>query len=141
MSKFIDLVYALAWWAYQKLHSFLGVTNPVVYKDRPETQETLARLVADNDALVRHNSELTAENDELRAEAVAYANLIVKEEYGKPKSGPNRPNNNRKLTDAEVKEIRELKRAGWKNVDLADTFDVNRATISRIVRNQYHKSA
>lgn len=127
MSKFIDLVYALAWWAYQKLHSFLGVTNPVVYKDIPEMQETLASLVAENDELKAELVSAKAEN------TLVFSKLLVP-------TGPNRPNNNRKLTSTEVQEIRDAYRGGISQASLADIFDVNRATISRIVRNQYHKT-
>lgn len=49
----------------------------------------------------------------------------------------NRP----KLSDSEVKRIRYMKREGaFSNVQLADMFDVNPGTISRIVRNIYHRS-
>ncbi|WP_100469626.1 helix-turn-helix domain-containing protein [Mycobacteroides abscessus] len=47
--------------------------------------------------------------------------------------------NRRKLTGSDVRAIRDMYRKGWKQKDLADSFDVNRATISRIVRRQYHK--
>lgn len=47
--------------------------------------------------------------------------------------------NRRKLTASDVREIRDMYRRGWTQKDLAYSFDVNRATISRIVRRQYHK--
>ncbi|WP_100460540.1 helix-turn-helix domain-containing protein [Mycobacteroides abscessus] len=47
--------------------------------------------------------------------------------------------NRRKLTGSDVRAIRDMYRKGWKQKDLAESFDVNRATISRIVRRQYHK--
>lgn len=140
--KVEDLILAGAFKFWTWLGRQLEVDMPLVipvYKDRPETQETLAKLVSDNAALGSENDELQQENDSLRAEAVAYANLIVKEEYGQPKTGPKRPNNNKKLTEREVFEIRNMKRQGWKNSELARAFDVNPATVSRIVRGQYHK--
>ncbi|WP_234802556.1 helix-turn-helix domain-containing protein [Mycobacteroides salmoniphilum] len=54
---------------------------------------------------------------------------------GSPVLRPNR----RKLTGSDVREIRDMYRKGWKQKDLAYSFDVNPATISRIVRRQYHK--
>lgn len=47
--------------------------------------------------------------------------------------------NRRKLTGSDVRDIRDMYRRGWKQKDLAESFDVNRATISRIVRRQYHR--
>lgn len=46
-------------------------------------------------------------------------------------------NNRKKLTKREVVRIRQLKADGWKQSAIADAFDVNRATVSRIVRNIY----
>ena len=121
MNKLAGLVYALAWQIHKWLTAFLGISEPVVYRDRPDTQETIAAAVAALD-------ELKLENAELR------------ELLSETPTGPDRPNA-KKLTDREVKEIREYKRAGFKNAELADMFDVNPATISRIVRGQYHKTA
>lgn len=51
------------------------------------------------------------------------------------------PSNRPKLSDSEVKRIRYMKREGaFSNVQLADMFDVNPGTISRIVRGIYHKN-
>lgn len=123
-----DLIYALAWWIYNRLKGFLGVSEPVIYKDCPETQETIARLTAENDELKK----------ELRYEK--FCREAEKHREAASAKGPNRPNA-KKLTDREVSEIRDMKRRGWTNVEIATTFDVNRATISRIVRGQYHKKA
>jgi hypothetical protein len=61
----------------------------------------------------------------------------VPEEAG-PQTGDGRPNR-KKLTKSEVEEIREMKRNGSTQSVLAEIFDVNPATISRIIRGQYHK--
>ncbi|BCP36421.1 hypothetical protein MINTMi198_17910 [Mycobacterium intracellulare M.i.198] len=106
----------------------LGVLR-IPDKDRPETQETLAKLVSRVDELEAENSDLA----DLAAE------LASRKHATERSTGPNRPNNNRKLTEREVSEIREHSRMGWKNADLARAFDVNPATISRIVRGQYHR--
>ena len=67
---------------------------------------------------------------------------IVKErntlrgEIHRPKnSQPNR----KRLTKPEVEAIREMKRRGESNRGIADVFDINPTTVSRIVRGQYHK--
>ncbi len=48
--------------------------------------------------------------------------------------------NRKKLTPRDVAGIRSLKRSqGLSNKELADIYDINPATVSRIVLGQYHK--
>lgn len=47
--------------------------------------------------------------------------------------------NQKKLGPEEVQGIRTLNRLGWTNKSIAETYDVNPATVSRIVRGIYHK--
>jgi DNA invertase Pin-like site-specific DNA recombinase len=50
------------------------------------------------------------------------------------------PQNNRpKLTKREVAQIRAMKRNGHTQAELAEIYAVNPATISRIIRKQYHR--
>jgi DNA-directed RNA polymerase specialized sigma54-like protein len=49
--------------------------------------------------------------------------------------------NLKKLNKREVKEIKSLHRVGESQRAIADIYDVNPSTISRIVRGQYWKSA
>jgi DNA-binding MarR family transcriptional regulator len=50
------------------------------------------------------------------------------------------PTNQKKLTDREVKEIRNLARTSdLTQREIADCYAVNPATVSRIVRGVYHK--
>ncbi|WP_018687020.1 helix-turn-helix domain-containing protein [Actinokineospora enzanensis] len=46
--------------------------------------------------------------------------------------------NRKKLTIAEVSRIRRFAAEGKSQRWIADRFDINRATVSRIVRNLYH---
>jgi DNA-binding NarL/FixJ family response regulator len=46
--------------------------------------------------------------------------------------------NRSKLTEREVRDIREAYREGMRQKDLADNYGVNPATISRTVRGIYH---
>jgi plasmid maintenance system antidote protein VapI len=46
-------------------------------------------------------------------------------------------NNRKKLTKRDVLLIRQMKRNGETQAAIAETFDVNAGTISRIVRGQY----
>jgi predicted DNA binding protein len=46
--------------------------------------------------------------------------------------------NRKKLTEREVRDIREAYRGGMRQKDLADNYGVNPATISRTVRGIYH---
>lgn len=47
-------------------------------------------------------------------------------------------NNRRKLSSGEVKDIRSAYQGGMIQADLANSYGVNPATISRIVRGLYH---
>lgn len=47
-------------------------------------------------------------------------------------------NNRRKLSPLEVEEIRTAHRNGMSQVDLANNYGVNPATVSRTVRGFYH---
>jgi Trp operon repressor len=50
------------------------------------------------------------------------------------------PDNRKKLCEREVKEIRNLARVtSLKQREIADMYDVNKATVSRIIRGVYHK--
>ncbi|AGY36989.1 HTH/DNA binding domain protein [Mycobacterium phage Fredward] len=71
---------------------------------------------------------------QVTAKRIADRNYIL-EKALKPKT------NRKKLTAKEVHSIREAARMGRKNVHLAYDYDVNPATISRIVRGIYHKGA
>ena len=53
-------------------------------------------------------------------------------------TGPTRQNR-KKLTPSEVAQIREMKRAGETNREIAYCFDINPATVSRIARGIYHR--
>ena len=48
------------------------------------------------------------------------------------------PNNRKKLTDQDVRDIRFAARNGSRYVDIAERFNINPATVSRIVRGLYH---
>lgn len=48
-------------------------------------------------------------------------------------------NNRHKLGQGEVGRIREMRRAGYKVREIAESFDINKTTVSRILRGQYHK--
>lgn len=49
------------------------------------------------------------------------------------------PSNQKKLTKREVAHIRELKRNGFTHQAIADIYDVNRATVTRIINKTYWK--
>ena len=81
--------------------------------------ETLMKVLADIDQLIK-------ERDHLQTRVFVLENQV---------SHGNKP----KLTKREVSEIRSLKRDGWTNQEIADAYEINRSTVSRIVRGQYHK--
>lgn len=53
-------------------------------------------------------------------------------------TGPDRPNR-KKLSQREVRDIRAAHRGGMAQSDLARSYGVNPATISRLVRGIYHR--
>ncbi|WP_158881911.1 helix-turn-helix domain-containing protein [Amycolatopsis anabasis] len=69
----------------------------------------------------------TASDIQQQVNVVARENRRLKDRYG----------NQKKLTARDVARIRELASANWKQVDIADAFDINPATVSRIVRHKY----
>jgi DNA-binding NarL/FixJ family response regulator len=52
---------------------------------------------------------------------------------------PAPPSNRKKLGKQEVKSIRDLKRIGCSNKEIADVFDVHPSTVGRIVKGVYHR--
>lgn len=52
-------------------------------------------------------------------------------------TGPSRPNRP-KLTERDVRDIRAAYRGGMRQVDLAANYGINKGTVSRIVRGEYH---
>lgn len=81
-------------------------------------------MIAQTNALLAVQ-ELINENDRLRRQIAA----------GSTSTGSNKP----KLSKSEVKIMKDLKRLGSTNIELATAFDVNPATVSRIVRGFYHR--
>ena len=81
------------------------------------------------EAMFSEVESLLSENESLR--------IRIQELETRPTASiDNRP----KLTAHEVKVVRDLKRAGESQADIADIFDVNPSTISRIVRGQAYRS-
>lgn len=79
--------------------------------------------------------EVIRENNELKrrcgGDVAALANAIARNDRA----------NRKRLTAGEVARIREMKREGFSQKEIADAFDINQGTVSRIVRNQYHKES
>lgn len=84
-------------------------------------------------ALVDENTELKKQLGEFKRYAYTPQRVIL----GATTSGPDRPNRH-KLTEQEVKDIRDAYQSGMRQRDLAENYGVNPATISRIVRGIYH---
>jgi hypothetical protein len=77
-------------------------------------------------AIAKAINDLLDENERLRKQIAAG-------------STSSQRSNKKKLTKRDVGLMKDLKRLGSSNVELAAAFDVNRATVSRIVRGQYWK--
>ncbi len=80
--------------------------------------ENLLKLVSEIDELIKERDWLRQELHTLQSHA----------------------GNRKKLSDREVKEIRNLSRAtDLTQREIADCYDINPATVSRILRGVYHK--
>ena len=78
---------------------------------------TVTSFVAQINALLEENKRLKARVEELESKPL---------------------DNRRKLSELEVRDIRAAYRGGMSQVDLANSYGVNPATISRTVRGIYH---
>jgi uncharacterized coiled-coil DUF342 family protein len=91
-----------------------------------------------NRKLSQKLNEALAANRSLAAEKRRASDLFGKAlAQVQPETGPSRPNR-KKLTDSEVKDIRQAYQGGMRQKDLASNYGVNPATISRLVRGIYH---
>ena len=93
-------------------------------------KKQLKRAHAELKEVIARNKALTEENRRLQAQLV----LAQPNPYA---TGPKRPNR-KKLSSREVTEIRSAHRNGMAQRGIAEAYDVNPATISRIVRGIYH---
>lgn len=64
---------------------------------------------------------------------------VIRENVELKRKLEERSNNRRKLSEPDVRRIRELFRSGMTRNELAESFDVNKSTISRLLRNHYHR--
>lgn len=85
------------------------------------TTEYVYMTLDDYDALIAEVERLTSVNKRLKSQ--------IRQQ----------PSNSKKLTKSEVSQIRDMYRKGYKVTELADIFDVNHSTVSRIVQHVYWK--
>jgi DNA-binding transcriptional regulator YiaG len=78
---------------------------------------TLTQFAAQLNAVLEENNRLRAQVAEFKSKPL---------------------DNKRKLSAREVRDIRAAHRNGMSQKDLADSYEVNPATISRTVRGLYH---
>lgn len=88
-------------------------------------------------AVINELQDIVSERNALREEV---ARLKAGPAQALAKAFADRPNK-RKLNNREVENIRSLKRSGYSQREIADIYDINPATVSRIVRGQYHRKA
>ncbi|QXN73884.1 helix-turn-helix DNA binding domain protein [Mycobacterium phage Eaglepride] len=101
-------------------------------------QVTPAAIAKAIDDLLTENERLKAENQSLRGTQARASDLFGEAVFGKPKTGPNRINAP-KLSRRDAEHIRDLVRAGNSRREVARAYDINPATVSRIVRGQYYR--
>lgn len=106
--------------------------------------ETIDGILSDNKWLLAHTGQMEGQLAELNALNRSYLEEIsgLKNEIATyvpvvAQVADNRP----KLARRDVEAIRALKRNGYSQKAISEIYDVNPATISRIVRGQYHKTA
>lgn len=156
--KSVDYLLARSFVFWVWLGHALGVE--IVAELSDESREAITKLLVD---LVTENDELKARCRELKDSVVEATGSVVRlqnenhqledtiegqnktiremrsaESGDTAATGPSRVNA-KKLTQREVSLIRDLHRAGSSQRDIAYSFDVNPATISRIVRGIYHR--
>ncbi|AIT13364.1 hypothetical protein PBI_EQUEMIOH13_48 [Mycobacterium phage Equemioh13] len=111
-----------------------------VERQRDSLNDENVSLYAANRSLADRATAYARANADLRRQldtaTRAFGEAFVKGEPEPPK-GPSRPNR-KKLTTQEVKDIRDAYFGGAKQKDLARTYGVNPATISRTIRGIYH---
>jgi DNA-binding NarL/FixJ family response regulator len=99
-------------------------------------------VIAQTNALLAVQ-ELVNENDRLRqqiaAGSTAMGDPLPPASTASPSSASSARSNKKKLTKRDVGLMKDLKRLGSTNLELATAFDVNPATVSRIVRGIYHR--
>ncbi|ADB93742.1 HTH DNA binding protein [Mycobacterium phage RedRock] len=114
--------------------------NDQLTADNMTLRQKNGEVYAANVSLSRAANEALRANRELRSQLEtakrAFGEAFVKGEPEPPK-GPSRPNR-KKLTDQEVRDIRDAYFGGARQKDLAGKYGVNPATISRTVRGVYH---
>ncbi|AFF28374.1 HTH DNA binding protein [Mycobacterium phage Twister] len=110
--------------------------------DTNTIQVTPAAIAKAIDDLLEENERLRAENATLRGTQARASDLFgeafVKGGQLPPPKGPNRPNAP-KLSRRDAEHIRDLVRAGNSRREVARAYDINPATVSRIVRGTYYR--
>uniref|UniRef100_A0AAU8GQR2 Helix-turn-helix DNA binding protein n=1 Tax=Mycobacterium phage BabyBack TaxID=3158877 RepID=A0AAU8GQR2_9CAUD len=135
------------------LNDSLQAENASVTQLYYETKQDLSIAEQEHLRVLDIARDLEAANRTLASKATAYAAAnaslraqleTARRSFGEAfvkgnlsPTGPSRPNR-KKLTDAEVRDIRDAYYGGAKQKDLAEKFGVNPATISRTVRGVYH---
>ncbi|AFU20670.1 helix-turn-helix DNA-binding domain protein [Mycobacterium phage Chupacabra] len=100
-------------------------------------------------AIAKAIDDVLSENERLRAEVATlrstqsrasdlFGEAFVKGGQLPPPKGPNRPNAP-KLSRRDAEHIRDLVRAGNSRREVARAYDINPATVSRIVRGTYYR--
>jgi len=124
--KVEDYVLGLAF----KFWLWLGKALDVTIEIPQPAPRVITKEVQVIDAQVaEEREELKDEVEALKAKIASYLPYVKQ-------GADNRP----KLTKAEVENIRALRRSGYSQREIAEIYDINPATVSRIVRGQYYKT-
>ncbi|AIK69082.1 HTH DNA binding protein [Mycobacterium phage Trike] len=103
---------------------------------------SIEELGQSNTQLWREREDLRQENQALKLKLGSASDLFgeafVKGGQLPPQKGPNRPNAP-KLSRRDAEHIRDLVRAGNSRREVARAYDINPATVSRIVRGTYYR--
>ncbi|AYD87073.1 HTH DNA binding protein [Mycobacterium phage NicoleTera] len=129
-----DLADEMAWsQSLEKENDSLTADNVALRQKNSELHAANVKLSAVANSAIRSNRDL---KQQLETAKRAFGEAFVKGEPEPPR-GPTRPNR-KKLTEQEVRDIRDAYYGGARQKDLAAKFGVNPATISRTVRGVYH---
>ena len=131
--KAIDFALGVVFNAWRRFGELIGVEWYV--QINPSVLELLQKAVEKIQEATDERDEMMEERDALLDQVELLQRASTAEH-----SGADRPNRH-KLTTREVSMIRDLKRSGATNREIADAYDINPATVSRIVRGIYYRAA
>lgn len=106
--------------------------QPKVYEVWVDTRNTRGEVVQIVESITASKSGALARAQRINTHIEQYPNQVAWVEYNEAAEEAYHPNSNRKLTDAEIEEILDLRAQGEKLRVIADLFGIGTSTVSKI---------